>query len=53
MIKKLLKLIFNVFSSDRKKKLIENYLSKSSEIYDLENRIRELDKKGEFNKIYY
>ncbi len=52
MIKRLLSLIFqsNTLEPDRKK--IEKFLSKSSDSYDLEQRIRELDKIGKYNQFY-
>ncbi len=52
MIKKLLNNFFksSTFENDRKK--IEKYLSQSSNTYDLEQRIRELEQKGKYNRFY-
>ena len=52
MIKKLLNKIVNVFSYDYDKKQIEKYLAQSSDLTDLENRIKELDQRGAYNKFY-
>ena len=52
MIKKLLNQIINVFSYDYDRKKIENYLAKSSDLTDLENRMKELDQQGAYNKFY-
>ena len=52
MIKKLLNNFFKSFTFDHDRKKIEKYLSESSNTYDLEQRIRELDKKGKYNKFY-
>ena len=52
MIKKLLNQIINLFSNEYDKKKIEGYLSKSSDLADLENRIKELDRCGAYNKFY-
>ena len=46
MLKKLLKSLFNN-TSDNERKVIENYLSMSENSYDLEFRIRELEKRHE------
>ena len=51
MLKKLLKSLFNN-TSDNERKVIENYLSMSENSYDLEFRIRELEKYGNYNKLY-
>ena len=51
MIKKLLnnfKIIY--FDHDREK--IEQYLAQSTNTYDLEQRMRELDQKGKYNQFY-
>ena len=45
MIKKLLKTIFNSFYSKNYQDKIEKYLSKSEDAYDLDIRLKELDKK--------
>ena len=52
MIKKLLKQIFYVFSYEYDRNQIENYLAQSSNLYDLENRQKELMKKGVHNRFY-
>ena len=52
MIKKLLKQIINVFSYDYDRKKIENYLAQSSDLADLENRMKELDQRGAYNRFY-
>ena len=33
-------------------KKIENYLAQSSDLTDLENRMKDLDKQGAYNKFY-
>jgi hypothetical protein len=53
MIKKLLNKISNVFSHDQNRIKIENYLAKSSDLADLENRMEELDKRGAYNRFYF
>ena len=52
MIKKLLSKLFRPFTSNHDREIIEEYLSKSSSSYDLEQRIRELDQKGTYNQFY-
>ena len=52
MIKKLLNQIINVFSYDYDRKKIENYLAQSSDHADLENRMKELDRRGAYNRFY-
>ena len=52
MLKKLLKKIFYVFSYEYDKDQIEKYLAQSSDLYDLENRQKELDHKGTYNRFY-
>ena len=52
MLKKLLKKIFYVFSYEYDKDQIEKYLAQSSDLYDLENRQKELDRKGIYNRFY-
>ena len=52
MIKKLLKYFFIPFSYEHKISKIEKYLAQSSNTYDLEHKIFELDKKGKYNQIY-
>jgi len=53
MIKKLLNKILGSFSyeQDRTNK-IEIYLAQSEDLADLENRIRELDRRGDYNRFY-
>ena len=48
MLKKLLKKIFYVFSYEYDKNQIEKYLAQSTDLYNLENRQRELDRKGTY-----
>ena len=67
MLKKLLKKIFYVFSYEYKKdryeydryiekyydrEQIEKYLAQSTDLYDLENRQREIEHKGANNRFY-
>ena len=52
MLKKLLKSIYTIFSNKGDIEKIENYLSKSSNLYDLELKIRELDQTGKYYKFY-
>ena len=52
MLKKLLKKIFYVFSYEYDRDLIEKYLAQSSNLYDLENRQREIERKGTYNRFY-
>jgi hypothetical protein len=52
MIKKLLNKIVNIFSYNYDRKKIENYLAQSSDLADLENRIKELDRQGTYYKFY-
>ena len=52
MIKKLLNHIIYSLSYDYDRKQIEKYLAKSSDLNDLENRIKELDRNGTYNKFY-
>ena len=52
MIKKLLNKIVNIFSYNYDRKKIENYLAQSSDLADLENRIKELDRQGAYYKFY-
>tara|TARA_B100001250_G_C19028314_1_gene456254 strand:+ start:334 stop:495 length:162 start_codon:yes stop_codon:yes gene_type:complete len=52
MIKKLLNNFFKSFAYDHDREKIEKYLSESSNTYDLEQRIRELDKQGKYNQLY-
>ena len=52
MIKRLLKQIYNLFSYDHDRKRIEKYLAQSADLADLENRMKELDQSGTYNKYY-
>ncbi|PPR50954.1 MAG: hypothetical protein CFH15_00053 [Alphaproteobacteria bacterium MarineAlpha5_Bin5] len=52
MIKKLLNYLNKSLRSDSKIEIIEKYLSKSSNIYDLEERIRDLERSGIYNNLY-
>ena len=52
MIKKLLKQIITLLSYDYDRKKIENYLAQSNDLADLENRIKELDRNGTYNRFY-
>ena len=52
MIKKLLSNFIRSFTFEHDRKKIEKYLSQSSNTYDLEQRIRELDQKGKYNQFY-
>ena len=52
MIKRLLSNFFRSFTFDHDRDKIEKYLSQSSNTYDLEQRIRELDQKGKYKHFY-
>ena len=67
MLKKLLKKLFYVFSHEYKndryeydryiekyydREQIEKYLAQSTGLYDLENRQREIERKGANNRFY-
>ena len=52
MIKKLLSKLFKRIAFDDERESIEKYLSQSSNTYDLEQRIRELDNKNKYNRFY-
>ena len=52
MIKRLLNKFFRLFTFDHDREKIEKYLSKSSNTYDLELRIRELDQNNKYNQYY-
>ena len=52
MIKKLLSKLFRPLTSDYDREIVEEYLSKSLSSYDLEQRIRDLDRKGTYNQFY-
>tara|TARA_B110000014_G_C20012124_1_gene524809 strand:+ start:194 stop:355 length:162 start_codon:yes stop_codon:yes gene_type:complete len=53
MIKKLLNKIKYSLSYDYDKIKIEKYLSESNDLIDLENRIKDLENKGVYNKFYF
>ena len=53
MTKKLLNKILGMFSLEyNKTNKIEEYLAQSKDLADLENRMRELDRKGTYNRFY-
>ncbi len=52
MIKKLLNKFFRSFTFDYDRELVERYLSRSTNTYDLEQRIRELDQNKKTNQYY-
>ena len=52
MIKKLLNSILRFFTFNHDIEVIEKYLSKSSNTYDLEQRIRDLDRNKKTNQYY-
>ena len=52
MIKRLLNKLFRSFTFDYDREKIEKYLSQSSNAYDLDQRIRELDKNNKYNQFY-
>ena len=52
MIKKLLNKFFRSFTFDYDRERVEKYLSQSSNTYDLEQRIRELDQNKQTNQYY-
>ena len=52
MIKKLLNQIVSIFSYDFDRQKIENYLAQSNDLVDLENKIKELDQQGAYNRFY-
>ena len=52
MIRRLLNKLFRSFTLDHDREKIEKYLSQSSNTYDLEQRIRELDKNNNYNRFY-
>ena len=52
MIKKLLSIFFRSFTFEYDRVKIEKFLAQSSNTYDLEQRIRELDKQGKYNQFY-
>ena len=52
MIKKLLSNFFRFFTFNHDIEQIEKYLAQSSNTYELEQRIRELDHQGKYNQFY-
>ena len=52
MIRRLLRSIYKFFSYEYDNERIEKYLSQSENTYDLEIRIRELEKSGKYNRFY-
>ena len=53
MIKKLLNNFLKSFTFDHGgREQIEEYLSQSTNTYDLDQRMRELDKKGKYSQFY-
>ena len=53
MIKKLLNKIIGSFSYEKNRaNKIEKYLGQSKDLADLENRMRELDRRGVYDKYY-
>ena len=52
MIKKLLSNFFRSFTFRHDREKIEKYLAQSSNTYELEQRIRELDKQGKYKQFY-
>ena len=52
MIKKLLNKFFRSFTFDQDRECVEKYLAQSSNTYDLEQRIRELDHSKKTNQYY-
>ena len=52
MIKKLLSKFIRSFTFDHDRECVEKYLAQLSNIYDLEQRIRELDQSKKINQYY-
>ena len=52
MIKKLLNKINSVLFLESNTREIEKYLANSKDLIDLDQKIRELDKKGAYHKLY-
>ena len=52
MIKKLLNKFLRSFTFDNDRELVERYLSRSTNTYDLDQRIRELDQNKKTNQYY-
>jgi len=53
MIKKLLSSLRKIFSYEDDKERIEKYLSQSENTYELEMKIRELEKSGKYYRLYF
>ena len=51
MIKKLLNQIFSIFTTTNDGRKIERYLAQSSDLADLEYRMKELDQQGTYNRF--
>ena len=52
MIKKLLNKFLKHINFKDEREVVEKYLSQSSNTYDLEHRIRELDKNNKYRQFY-
>ena len=52
MIKKLLNKFLKHITFKDEREVVEKYLSQSSNTYDLEQRIRELDKNNKYRQFY-
>ena len=52
MIKKLLNKFLKHITFKGEREVVEKYLSQSSNTYDLEHRIRELDKNNKYRQFY-
>ena len=52
MLKRLLNKLFYVVSYEYDREQIEKYLAQSTDLYDLENRQREIERKGANNRFY-
>ena len=52
MIKKLLNKFFRSFTFDYDREQVERYLSQSTNTYDLDQRIRELNQNKKTNQYY-
>ena len=52
MIKKLLNNFLRSLNFNQDREKIEKFLAKSTNTYDLDQRIRELDQKGKYNQFY-
>ena len=52
MIKKLLNQLKNIIFINNQINRIEMHLAKSNDLFDLDLKIQELDKKGTYSKLY-